>query len=171
MALPWIQGPAQRAKRDHLSPLMRAKANSLQGEIVNACPFGCEDEELDRFGYCRHLVGFTDKVGPKDKALPAATYEPRIVLDDAHEDDERQMVNGRDPQPVRKDDVLMRITSSYRVYRDVDGKGREPTPIREEGELETLTRDDVRQMLREELHKALEELTKPRPAATTEEAA
>lgn len=30
-------------------------------EIVNHCPFGCRDEDLDgSTGYCRHLVGFTN---------------------------------------------------------------------------------------------------------------
>ncbi len=30
------------------------------GQVVNYCPFGCQDAELDERGYCRHLVGFTN---------------------------------------------------------------------------------------------------------------
>jgi hypothetical protein len=32
----------------------------LQGAKVNYCPFGCGADDLDDYGHCRHLVGFTD---------------------------------------------------------------------------------------------------------------
>jgi hypothetical protein len=51
--------PRTRPKKDTRSKLMKSKA-AAGGLIVNACPFGCEDHELDAEMYCRHLVGFTD---------------------------------------------------------------------------------------------------------------
>jgi hypothetical protein len=69
------------------------------------CPFGCrmDDEGVDQNGYCRHLVGFTND---------GKTMEP-LVKHRFHQS------HGA-PQPVRKDDVLVRVTVSYRVYRNVD---------------------------------------------------
>jgi hypothetical protein len=48
------------------------------GEIINYCPFGCPKEDLDEYGYCRHLVGFTNepKVGGK-----VETIQPRMRKD------------------------------------------------------------------------------------------
>ena len=96
-----------------LSPLMQAKADNVDGSKVNMCPFGCEDEELDDFGYCGHLVGFTN-----DGKL----MEPQVV----NEFGRRQVVvatrrEGKKDvpvlEPVLKTDKLVQITTSYRVYR------------------------------------------------------
>lgn len=35
----------------------RAKA---LGHVPNYCPFGCTTENLDEYGYCSHLAGFTN---------------------------------------------------------------------------------------------------------------
>ncbi len=57
------------------TPLREAivEANKVGGD-VNACPFGCEDEDLDERWYCHHLVGFTNDV--------KMGYEPLVLCPD-----------------------------------------------------------------------------------------
>ena len=105
-----MHGP--RPKSANASPLMRAKAQTKAGRIVNACPFGCADGELDEHGYCRHLVGFTPP-GRKDvyEHMPPAEPGEGVL---------RRAVRAGDVRPVIRSDKLVRITTSHRVYRDVD---------------------------------------------------
>lgn len=96
-----------QARSANLSDLMLAKNRVTDGDKVNACPFGCQVPDLDENGYCRHLVGFAD--GDLTK------FEPlRGPNEFGH-----RVVDGSDPQPVLRSDRLVRITTSYRVYRDV----------------------------------------------------
>ncbi len=108
-------------RKDPRSALMKAKGKAVSGAKVNACPFGCEDVELDENGYCRHLVGFTE-----DKKH----YEPMVVGRDGRRvvqvpmvrDEERSTAEFEATKPllmkVEKDDTLIQITTSYRVYRN-----------------------------------------------------
>lgn len=89
----------------NLSPLMKAKKKASEGEKVNFCPFGCQEEDLDDHGYCNHLAGFTL---PDDQK----TYEP-MVMDPQKE---KRVVDGRRKLPVPKNAKLERITTCYRVY-------------------------------------------------------
>lgn len=91
-------------KKANHSPLMKRKARLLSGHVANVCPFGCENQHLDDNGYCFHLVGFTN-----DKK----TLEPLVTIKG------RRVNDSRKKELVRKTDKLMRITTSYRVYRDV----------------------------------------------------
>lgn len=96
-------GPQQRQARH--SKLMRAKARaSRNNQVVNACPFGCQDSHLDHNGYCFHLVGFSDD---------AKTMEP-MVLEDGN-----RKVKGKQRQKIKTGDKLVKITTNFRVYRDV----------------------------------------------------
>ncbi|MES2155749.1 MAG: hypothetical protein V4510_11495 [bacterium] len=144
----------QRRKLDHLSPLMRRKAQAKKQEVVNACPYGCGVRDLDENGYCKHLVGFSND---------GRTYEPmllvagRRVVRVAMEEDpegEADPVYGRPLRPkplplVKPDDRLMKITTSSRVYRDVDGKGAALARRQEEEERERKRRE--RRSLLEEI--------------------
>lgn len=97
-------GPQQR-QANH-SKLMRAKARAVRNnQVVNACPFGCSDENLDQNGYCYHLVGFS---------ADQKTMEP-MVLENGF-----RVVRGKQRQPLKKGDKLVKITTNYRVYRDVE---------------------------------------------------
>ena len=130
----------QRVKKEHLSPLMRAKARAKYQEVINACPYGCNLSQMDEHGYCKHLVGFT---------TDGKRYEP-MVRRGGHRVVEVQMVEdpdqppGEDGQPVKKpklplvkpDDKLVKITVSSRVYRDVDGQGERLRKRLEEEERE-----------------------------------
>lgn len=98
-------GPQLR--KDNLSELMIAKGKASQGEVVNFCPFGCETEDLDDNGYCRHLVGFSND----GKSFEAMVTDQKTG---------RRSVMGSRVAPVEKGDKLVRITVSSRVYRDVD---------------------------------------------------
>ncbi len=91
-------------KKANLSPLMKAKRGLLTGQVANLCPFGCSDGHLDDYGYCFHLVGFSN-----DKK----TYEPLVSKNG------RRSNEGKKKEQVKKADKLLRITTSYRVYRDV----------------------------------------------------
>lgn len=104
---------------------MYAKMKSKAGKKVNACPFGCKDQQLDQHGYCRHLVGFTD--GESDQYYFPMKMGPggrRIVLPRT-EVDEDLSCEGEEPvlkpvrEPVKPGDLLVKITSCSRVYRDV----------------------------------------------------
>jgi hypothetical protein len=113
-------------KQEKLSPLMKAKQKSAVGIKVNACPFGCENDDLDDNGYCRHLVGFTVP-GDKNTMYPRkpimvqtsiAVINGKRVSKSA-EDSEYIGVRNK-PEPVLKTDRLVLITVCHRVYRDVD---------------------------------------------------
>lgn len=91
-------------RRASLSPLMVAKGKASTGEKVNFCPFGCEQDDIDEHGYCRHLVGFTND---------GKQMEPMI-----HDDQGRKVVQGAKKEPVLKTDKLIQITVSQRVYRE-----------------------------------------------------
>jgi hypothetical protein len=106
--------PRQRPKRDTRSKLVRSKEKA-GGLIVNACPFGCPDEALDHTQYCKHMVGTTDD---NDKRLffPIKFREPPRpgIMP-------MRFSDGTDPQLVQSTDVLVRIHTCYRVYRENPG--------------------------------------------------
>lgn len=107
--------PAQR--KDMRSDLMKKKAKQTTGEKVNACPFGCTLDDLDNNGYCDHLVGFTnDKKG----------MEP-MIFDPEHDRRNVKVAMVREGknlvpklEPCLKGDKFVQISTSYRVYRNVD---------------------------------------------------
>lgn len=97
-------GPQQRQARH--SKLMRAKARANRNnQVVNACPFRCADHNLDQNGYCYHLVGFS---------ADQKTMEPMELENGI------RTVKGKKRQPLKKGDRLVKITTNYRVYRDVE---------------------------------------------------
>lgn len=83
------------------------------GDIVLACQFDCEPENYDDKGYCRHLVGFTTATDKK-------RFHPRRIRRGENGEVISEFVDGSKPQPVHPKDILVRITGSDRVYRDVD---------------------------------------------------
>lgn len=100
--------PSQR--RNNHSPLMieLARKNSGDVEVVNFCPFGCEDAELDERGYCGHLYGFFNG---------GATFEPRgYAKDTKGKPTGPEVVMGEKRQPMKKGYKLVKITTSARVY-------------------------------------------------------
>jgi hypothetical protein len=120
------QGPRPRSANH--SPLMRALTHTQQGEVVNACPFGCPNEDLDDHGYCRHLVGFTVPGDEKHYEPMVETVRGRVVKVDrdrratgAEDQDGPVYKEGKARyEEVKKGDELRWITVSARVYRDVD---------------------------------------------------
>lgn len=93
------------ARSANLSPLMLAQSRVIDGEKVNGCPFGCELHHLDDLGHCVHLVGYADG--------DLSTFEPLLPKNEFG----HRVVRGSTPQPVLRTDKLVRITTSYRVYR------------------------------------------------------
>lgn len=152
VAHPEVLTVEQRAKRQHLSPLMQRKAAAQKNEVVNACPFGCGVQQLDENGYCKHLVGFTND---------QKSYEPmvrkggrRVVqcrmepTGEVHPDEGEPLLAPK-LERVRDTDKLVQITTSYRVYRDVDGAGERIE--RERAEEEARKRAEQRRLLLEDL--------------------
>lgn len=127
MADPRKFGP--QARSANLSELMQAKSRAAMGEKVNFCPFGCEDREVDEHGYCRHLVGFLDVGGEIrgseiiKKSYVGRDFEPmrrgkggRYSIDSYVITESEEVVNKYDK--VQENDVLVRVTTSARVYRE-----------------------------------------------------
>lgn len=120
---------------DLRSDLMKAKGLSQDPGKVAFCPFGCNGRQMDDNGYCRHLVGFTFD-SPEKAKKGLATMEPMVrgyrgsrivqvpmkVDPDAGGgvDFQGRSLMVPDLPAVLKTDVLVQITTSYRVYRDVD---------------------------------------------------
>jgi hypothetical protein len=121
-----------------LSPLMQAKSRTDLAGTVNFCPFKCEDEDLDESGYCRHLVGFTNGQTTKEGT---ALFERMIIKRDRRqvmvrreklalppdpEDTDPLKNNWKWGKPILEEvlptDILERVTTCSRVYRDVDAE-------------------------------------------------
>lgn len=111
-----LQVHGAQPKGANHSPLMLAKtAANRTGKVANACPFGCAGHELDDFGYCYHLVGFTR---PLPEGKRPTHYEPMEV--DPTDRMGRKKVDGRQHLALKRGDKLVRTTNSFRVYRDVE---------------------------------------------------
>jgi|HubBroStandDraft_2_1064218.scaffolds.fasta_scaffold65285_2 hypothetical protein len=166
-----------RASLDTRSELMKAKSRA-KGK-VNACPFGCTMQQLDDNGYCRHLVGFTTdrktmepliretKINPDNgermltgrRIVRPATRQVEDIVD---YDDEGNPIKGKVripvPEPLQPGDKLVRITVSYRVYRD-----RDSSKAVKRVEFDEKTQADIDQEIREQFHIGTEETTLPAP--------
>lgn len=87
------------------------------GGVVNYCPFGCPDDELDEHGRCYHRVG----VSPDGKFI-----EPEIRKPNGQTwvQVPRKKVNGKMrpdlPRVDKRKHTLVRVTTSYIVYEDRD---------------------------------------------------
>lgn len=121
-----MHGP--KPKTSNASPLMQAQRRATAGRVVNACPFGCDDGDLDEHGYCRHLVGFTPP-GRRDvyEHMPPPEEGAGVL---------RRAVDGNDVRKVQPSDKLVRITTSCRVYRDVDLEREREELARQKRELQ-----------------------------------
>lgn len=97
-------GPQQRQARH--SKLLRAKKKATaNNQVVNTCPFGCRDHQIDQNGYCYHLIGTSD-----DKR----TYEPMVLKNGA------RWTDGRKREKIQDGDHVVRISNNFRVYRDIE---------------------------------------------------
>ncbi len=119
-----IAMPDQR--RDPRSRLKRLIDQSNGGVgipgQVEACPFGCGQPEMNELGYCKHLVGFCNHTN-----LPDGTVrDPQGAVIELLEENDARGGHGRivgpRREPLKVGDYVLRITQSYRVYRDVDAK-------------------------------------------------
>lgn len=107
-----LYGPHIVPKKDKRSKLLRSK-EAYAGHIVNACPFGCADEELDAEEFCRHVVGFTC---PDDDTL----YQPLQWRPTPKGVPPRyRFVDGTQKLPVQPADRLVPISTCSRVYRPI----------------------------------------------------
>jgi hypothetical protein len=99
-------GPQTR--KANLSRLMAAKTRASTGEKVNFCPFGCEMDDLDEQGHCRHLIGYT---------TDGKHMEPLLEVRGRRTVQVRKDAEGRPVlEKIPTGAVLERITISSRVY-------------------------------------------------------
>jgi hypothetical protein len=133
MSVASINEPSARAFK-HLTPLMRAKMNAADGVVVNRCPFGCADDQLDQHGYCHHLVGFTvpgDKTrmeGMVERPVSKLKSDPTSEHYDPEAKPERY-TSYRQTGPVPAGAILDEITAgqSCRVYVKNPAELNQPT--------------------------------------------
>ena len=118
---PRTDAGALENRRDPRSDLMKAKAKNSQKNTVNACPFGCQLEDLDDQGYCHHLVGFTCW-GPQgeDKKMMEVFEPPQMPYPEGSKNRNlllgHRCVNGKKRVPIPKGAQLVKITVCSRVY-------------------------------------------------------
>jgi hypothetical protein len=118
MSDPRIESMMDRQKKDQRSPLMKAKAQVQDGGVVNFCPFGCEDSELDQHGYCKHLVGFTNDRKTYEPMVWDSGRQARIVRVKQTVDKDGKPVPVL--EPCQKGDKFVQISISSRVYRNTE---------------------------------------------------
>lgn len=108
--------PKDGPKTDRRSDYLKARAHS-GGQVLNFCPFGCEDHTLDDQGRCLHLVGNTHQ--PEHEGERPKIYSPLKYgrnLDGSIQFDVL-VTDGADPQPVHEKDVLIPVSVDSMVYR------------------------------------------------------
>lgn len=66
----------------------------IPANITNHCPFGCEAVDLDDYGYCQHLVGFSND----GKVMEQVKSHPKT---------KERFVDGRSQASVLKGDILI----------------------------------------------------------------
>ncbi len=118
MSDPRLVALMDRKKQDQRSALMKAKGIVAQGGVVNFCPFGCDDTQLDEHGYCKHLIGFTNDKKFYEPMVWDATRQCRVVRVKMTVDEDGKPV----PQlePCQKGDKFVEISVSSRVYRNTE---------------------------------------------------
>lgn len=99
-----------------------ASANTSQYiDPENYCPFGCEKHQLDAYGYCPHLVGFTGQKKKMECVVYDAKGQPKVRGDKIEPVlSTDKLVN---PEYVQRDQAGTHMAQkwvSYRVYRDCD---------------------------------------------------
>lgn len=107
-------------KTDRRSDYLKAKAFS-GGAVVNTCPYGCEDHQLDDRGFCKHLVGHSHPCGEEERPTVFSPLKYDRTLSGEIKYD--VLVNdGNDIQEVLLSDELVRISVSHMVYRKNPGE-------------------------------------------------
>lgn len=121
---------------DERDDRLEERAKAL-GHVPNYCPCGCGREDLDEYGYCEHLVGFTND----GKTIETIQKRLRRVKDQdtgevTKEDTQLRFVSGNkksghvaqvqpgdklvNPERIERDGGLAAIVKSWvsaRVYR------------------------------------------------------
>jgi hypothetical protein len=138
----------------------------------NYCPFGCQDTDLDEYGYCHHLVGFTNNGHTAEMIRPLIRLDKEKV---PYDTGYKSVQGGKRAVVVEKADKLVNPESkvagqdgitrtvkkwvSTRVYRDLPKPAeREPlsTPPLVDDEIAVLM-EEKRELERKLQKKKLED--------------
>ncbi len=154
-------------KTANLSKLMKARGRAQEGQIVNFCPFGCENEELSSSGYCHHLIGFTKDKKEFEPLVDVGGGEYRIQVkrdkimlqgfekpDSTGKRERRWKWGPPQVEKCKKGDLFERTTNEWRVYRDVPKPEQEieeslDEPMVETREPETSTAQEISDLRRQ----------------------
>lgn len=175
--MPGIIALEERASLDTRSELMKAKGRAKG--VVNVCPYGCDLVHLDEHGYCRHLVGFTTDRKSYEPLVREMRLDPatgkqyftgrRVIrqvmkqVDEVvdHDDETGKPIITKVGVPQRPavlpGDRLIRVTISYRVYRDVN-----PDAARKRIEFTEMTQAERDGEIKKQFHIG-EEVLEPAP--------
>lgn len=108
---------------------MQGKAEvDVKGQVVNRCPCGCQPEDLDEYGYCHHLVGFTNDGKSFDVLEPLPDFRGNRVVNGRKRgqvDRKRHLLVN--PEELSKEGTIRKMWVSARVY-DRDAKRPETKP-------------------------------------------
>jgi hypothetical protein len=132
MPSPMHLAPTAHAANIHKREDPRSEFHKLLDEAdgdpsqVVACPFGCDHETIDEFGYCDHLIGFIIpefelKIEDGEvKRRPPEDAEVELLSGLEKEDRDgvgRRYITG-EKVPLEKGDHLVRVIgTTRRVYR------------------------------------------------------
>ncbi len=100
---------------------MAGANTSMYIDTTNYCPCGCRQEQLDSYGYCPHLVGFTGRRKQMECLVYDAKGIPRVRGDKIED-----IVKGDiivNPKYEQKDDNGTHMAEKWvsaRVYRQCD---------------------------------------------------
>lgn len=126
-----------RPKRDNRTELIKAQTGRDRNK-VNACPFDKDFRHLDENGYCRHLIGTSEnkktyepmhrnpKDGRRQTKLRTEEVEEMVFFDDGTGKPKYEKVLRPIQEVLPKGAVLVPISTSYRVYFDIDKQNRKP---------------------------------------------
>lgn len=115
--------PKDGPRKDNRSDYLKARA-AAGGQVLNFCPYGCEDHVLDDRGYCKHMVGITHQ--PAHEGERPTKFSPlkyARTLDGTIQYD--SLTTDNEICPVLKTDELIRISVDCMVYRKNPGE-RQP---------------------------------------------
>lgn len=118
-----------------MEPIYADEKTQALGTVVNHCPMGCALEDLDEYGYCPHLVGFTNDGKVVETVQPVMKKDPdskeMVPTGDKHVSGSRKrghldsvkpgdkLVNPESPQLDKGVVHMKKEWVSSRVYRQV----------------------------------------------------
>jgi hypothetical protein len=160
-----------------LQQRIQAIHQEAKGELAkqkaNYCPFGCATEDIDEYGYCHHLMGFTnDRLTYEQTRRLYRHNEDGIPYDTGYRITNEPVeckkgdvfINPERPQIVNNAVHMAKAWVSDRVYRNVPKPEADPIPAamapNEDAILKRRLRDLEKAVAQKEMKERIAELEK-----------